>query len=135
MTTGPIPLDDEPDWEFKLLARARRDVGVVLSDFERSCGGWNPVVEVPRDRGATRIIIDGSFVSPSATATSEPELLVEIASYIQSHAVEHLWSAWPVCVSYSIGLHPEVHGNVAVWWCKIGAHVVAHIGELPGKDS
>jgi hypothetical protein len=61
------------------------------------------------------------------------DMTVTVADDVQEIVMEEWWAAWPVCPVHDRGLHPERAGDMAVWRCRVGEHVVAPIGSLPPR--
>jgi hypothetical protein len=111
------------------IALANDAVTAVLADLHRTTA-FRPVVEVDIwMESSIRISIDSGFTAPSMWAAEQPQALAEVAEYPQEQMDQEL-RCWPVCEQHNVGLHPEVHGGTAVWWCRLGKHAVATIGEL-----
>jgi hypothetical protein len=111
------------------VALANDAVTAVLADLHRTTA-FRPVVEVDVwMEGSIRISIDGGFTTPSMWEVEQPQAFAEVADYVQEQMGQKL-GRWPVCGLHDVGLHPEVHGGRAVWWCRTERHAVAPIGEL-----
>jgi hypothetical protein len=123
---------DPANWPVKDISDqvklAEENVEVVLADVHRTTDS-RPRVVVDAYRGVVRI---SGWTTPSVTAKSNPEALVETAEFLKEQVVEEEgWSPWPVCPVHEIGgVQPEVHDGVAVWWCGFGGHLVAEVGKL-----
>jgi hypothetical protein len=121
--TGDITNLDE------LLAVARRAVARVVADLHRTTAE-RPSVAVDAWQGSSvRIVVNGGFTAPSVWERTTPEAIAEVADYIQEQLDQDL-GCWPVCEAHNVGLHAEARDGVAVWWCRLGEHRVAAIGEL-----
>ena len=131
-TEGPVPKDvvtrGAVDHQ---LALANDAANSVLADLHRTTDA-RPVVEVVWMDSSIRITIDGGFTGPSMWAVEQPEVLAEVADYFQEQLDQDpiIGSIWPVCPDHDVGLHAEVRGGKAVWWCRLGRHTVATIGEF-----
>jgi hypothetical protein len=113
-------------------ALAKETVAMVLADLHRTMD-VRPVVEVDVwMESSIRISIDGGYTTPSMWEVEQPEAFAEVADYFQEQLDQNpiLGSLWPVCGDHDVGLHAEVHDGRAVWWCRLGDHVVATIGAL-----
>ena len=119
---------DEERYAEHRLDLAREVVSVVLNDLHRTTDR-RPNVELDLVLGAIRIQVDGNFTTPSMFAVDHAAALAEVASYMQEQLSENAWM-WPVCETHDVGLHAEVHNAKAVWWCNLGQHERARIGEL-----
>ena len=117
-----------------VLELSRRALALVLADISRTTC-WNPVVRLePWMDGDVRISVDGGFgTPPSVWQRTEPEVIAEIADYMQE-MLDQNPSIWPVCGKHDVGLHAEVRERTAVWWCRLGRHVVSEIGRLNAAD-
>ena len=51
---------------------------------------------------------------------------------VQEFVSELEYKIWPVCPDHGYGLHATARNGSAVWWCRVRAHAVGHIGELAG---
>jgi hypothetical protein len=114
------------------LALASDAAATVLADLHRTTDA-RPVVEIDVWMDSSiRIAIDGCFTAPSMWEVEQPEALAEVADYFQEQLDQDpiIGSIWPMCADHDVGLHAEVHGGQAVWWCRLGKHAVATIGEL-----
>ena len=114
------------------VALANEAVTTVLADLHRTTAS-RPVVEVDVwMESSIRISIDGGFTAPSMWEVELPAALAEVADYFQEQLDQDpiLGGIWPVCGKHDVGLHAEVHDGRAVWWCRLGHHAVATIGEL-----
>jgi hypothetical protein len=79
--------------------------------------------------GSVRIIVNNGFTAPSMWERTEPEAIAEVADYVQEQLDQEL-GCWPICDAHDVGLHADARDGVAVWWCRLGEHAVAPIGEL-----
>ena len=114
------------------LALANDAANTVLADLHRTTNA-RPVVEVDVWMDSSiRISIDGGFTAPSMWEVEHPEALAEVADYFQRQLDQDpiIGSIWPACADHDVGLHAEVRGREAVWWCRLGEHAVATIGDL-----
>jgi hypothetical protein len=114
------------------LALANDAVTTVLADLHRTTDA-RPVVEVDSWMDSSiRISIDGGSTAPSMWEIEQPEALAEVADYFQEQLDQDpiIGSIWPVCAEHDVGLRAEVRQRQAVWWCRLGDHVVATIGQL-----
>lgn len=127
---GTWPVKDIGD----LVGLVRENVQVVLGDVERTTG-LHASVTVDTYMNSVRISYGSSYTTPSVLAASNPDALAETADYLQSHVVEDIWSAWPLCPIHDKGLYAEVRAGVAVWWCRFAAHRVAAVGSLGVRDA
>jgi hypothetical protein len=115
------------------VALANDAVNAVLADLHRTTA-FRPVVEVDVwMESSVRISIDGGFTAPSMLEGERPQAFVEVADYLQEQMDQEL-RCWPVCWQHDVGLHPEVRGGAALWWCRLGGHAIAAIGELGTTD-
>lgn len=112
--------------EEHLLALANNAAAAVLADLQ-SATLLRPTVIVDLYDGGVRIAIDGSYAYPSMWEVAEPAAFAEVADYFQEQLDQE---CWPVCADHNTGLHAEVRGGDAIWWCRVGDHVVAHVGRL-----
>ena len=108
---------------------ATEDVKIVLADLARTTN-LQPDVVVDDYEGGVRVSFNGSYTAPSVWEWENPDALAEVADYLQEHVVEELHTAWPTCPEHGFGLHAEVHGQTAVWWCRYRNHTVARVGHL-----
>jgi hypothetical protein len=112
------------------VALARDAIRLVLGDLQRTTGE-RPAVVIEEWMGSSvRIEIDGSADTPFRPWSEVLEALVEVASYIQEQLDQSPLGIWPVCELHDVGLHAEVHGERAVWRCRLAGHTVAPIGQL-----
>ena len=108
------------------LALANEAASAVLADVY-SVTSLRPTVVVDAHDHGIRIAIDGGYTSPSMWEVDAAAAFSEVADYFQ----EQLGSeCWPVCGQHHVGLHAEVRDGRAVWWCRVGNHPVARVGEL-----
>jgi hypothetical protein len=105
------------------------NVAVVLQDIENT-SALRPDIVVDDYEGGVRVAFDGSYALPSVTAWENPEALAEVADYLQERVMEKLWAVWPTCPRHGFGVFAQVHGGVAMWWCRFGQHGVAAVGLL-----
>ncbi len=111
------------------VALANDAVTAVLADLHRTTA-FRPVVEVDVwMESSIRISIDGGFTAPSMWEVERPRAFAEVADYVQEQMDQEI-RCWPECDQHNAGLHPEVHDERSVWWCRVGSHAVAPIGEL-----
>ena len=109
------------------LSLANQAVTAVQADLHRTTA-MRPSVEVDIWMGnSIRISIDGGCSAPSIWEVDRPEAFAEVADYFQEQLDQE---CWPVCQQHDVGLHGEVHDGTAVWWCRLGRHSIARIGEL-----
>lgn len=111
------------------LELVKANVETVLRDVERTTD-LRPNVTVDSYMSIVMIAYGRSSTTPSVLAIANPEALAETADYLQDHIVEDLWSPWPVCPLHDVGVYSEVRDGTAVWWCRVGAHLVAPVGLL-----
>lgn len=115
---------------------AERAVPLVIADI-RGTTDLAPHIEVRSIdygaewglRGVTAITFDGSYTT-GALALRTPEIVCDIADNVRDHVVDELCTVWPVCPKDGLGLDPRVVRDEAVWYCRVGAHVAAPIGNL-----
>jgi hypothetical protein len=126
---GPVPA--ERAWEAFLayqVALATEASTAVVDDLQRTTPLRLVVAVEDNDGSGVRISINGGWTAPSMWELQRPKAFVEVAEYFR----DQLWDegCWPVCEQHGIGLRGAVHDGVAVWWCRVGAHALARIGEL-----
>ena len=112
------------------LALAEEAAAAALHDLEAATGLHPSVAVEDNDGFGVRILIDGGYTAPSMWALDKPEALAEVADYFQEQLDQSGAGAWPVCDRHDLGLHAEVHNDVAVWWCRKFQHAVAPVGRL-----
>ncbi|GAA3790339.1 hypothetical protein GCM10022226_06590 [Sphaerisporangium flaviroseum] len=49
--------------------------------------------------------------------------LAQVADTVQEFLMEREHHVWPVCTAHHVGLHSQISGADAVWYCKTGGHV------------
>lgn len=117
-------------------------LATVLSDLHRTTAE-RPAVVVEEDaRMGVRIAIDGGYGGNPVWGVEQPAVLAEVAEYIQDQlqgvAIDGNLRIWPDCSQHNVGLHAEVYDGRAVWWCRLGNHELAPIGQLettnPGHE-
>ena len=57
-------------------------------------------------------------------------VLARVAEVAQEYAMERFSVVVPVCDQHNAGLHVEVADARPVWYCSIGSHMRAAVGEL-----
>ena len=82
-----------------------------------------------------RIEADGDAMWGLCEPQDEPELLVDIADYLQEQVFDGQGSepwgkAWPECPGHPHPPDPTVINGVAVWVCPRDGRVLAPIGQL-----
>jgi len=90
-------------------------------------------------RGALRINYltdDAIQQGPSSGLLNGPNeagALVAIADAVFDLVAEELWAVPFVCPYHSTGLHPQIEGHRAIWFCDRGQHSQGDIGQLRHK--
>jgi hypothetical protein len=108
-----VPVQRDLDRTFGRPARIEVLIGGV---FEL------PVVRVDGNGGhSTEVALD-----------AEREVAIaQVADDVQAELMDqHATRFWPTCGEHDAGLHAEVHDGEAVWWCRVGGHALAVVGEL-----
>ena len=120
-------------WIVDSLNLAKRAVETVLSDLHRT-SDMRPAVIVDICEGNVRIAVDGNSTVPSMAAEpmDEQQALLQAAEYLQSEIADNYWEVWPLCAEHDVALRVKAHERRAWWWCVLGHHAVAPIGERSG---
>ena len=120
------------------VALANDAAAAVVNDLHRTSTLRPKVLVDDYDGNGVRIWINDGYTAPSMWELERPEAFVEVADYFQEQLdladflqeFEQARGCWPLCAEHGLGLHAEVHDGTAVWWCRLGGHAVAPIGEL-----
>jgi hypothetical protein len=124
--------NDWPTARIQILERValgRANVEIVRGDIMRTTS-QNPDIEVDSYMDGVRIAFNGGYTTPSVFADANPQALAETADYLQAQLTDDMGAVWPLCFVHEVGVHAEVHDGVAVWWCRVGDHLRAPVGEL-----
>ena len=109
-------------------------VAAVRSDLERATSEHVNIVVELDEWGGVRVAVDGCYSGSPVSHIERAEVLVEIADDVQElwygPVINGRFTCWPECRTHNVGLHPEVRDAHAVWWCRLGQHVIAAIGQL-----
>ena len=109
-------------------------VTAVLSDLERTTPERPNVVVELDEWGGVRVAVDGGYSGSPLWDIELAEVVVQVADDVQEQwygpVIDGNFTCWPECRGHDVGLHPEVRGGHAVWWCRLGQHTVAPIGQL-----
>ena len=108
---------------------ANEAVAAVLNDLDRTSSFRPQVVVDDYEGNGVRIWIDHGYIAPSMWAVDRPEAIAEVAEYFQDQ-LDQTVGCWPQCAEHDARLDAQVHDEAAVWWCRVGGHAVALIGEL-----
>jgi hypothetical protein len=129
--------DPPPNSDALKMARVKQAVATVLSDYERTTTRTTNVTVSSHtfdDSAPFEILIavDGNWSTGEYdTDLEDEELVASIADYLQGEWIERTpYNVWPMCERHGVGTHAKVHGEVAVWWCRVGRHHLARIGNL-----
>jgi hypothetical protein len=76
----------------------------------------------------------GGFAGSPVWEIERAEVFAEVADEIQDQllgvVVDGMWRCWPECRQHNAGLHAQALDDRAVWWCRMGEHELAPIGQL-----
>ena len=126
----PSSVVDDFEDELRQIEMAERAVQVVLTDLHRTTDR-RPIVTVDSYSDGLRLTVGMDYVGPSIDRDlTEPEMVQEVADYLQDQVMRDHVTVWPTCPRHNIGLHPDLVDGVATWCCRYGGHQVATIGEL-----
>ena len=140
---GPVSSDElRAAWQAREVELAGRAVPLVLADIRRTTD-LDPHVEVrvvevgadweqPDLPGVTAITYNGGYTTEPLSIRM-PEIICDVADNLRDHVVDDLWTVWPVCPRDRLGLDPRVVAGRAVWYCRVGEHLAAPIGELTAR--
>jgi hypothetical protein len=117
MANTPLGADD-----FE-LARVEQAVKTVLGDFERTTTRTTRVT-------VSRVDGDRSFDADWAELEGE-ELVAEVAGHLQGDWMTHAPGvSGPFAKITVSGCKRRSTRGGAVWWCRVGHHSPARVGEL-----
>jgi hypothetical protein len=118
-------------WNLDVLAAVESAVALVVRDVHRTTT-WRPNVTLSDlDGGALAVTVEGhTRGATTADPMDEQEIIQEIADDIQEDLCESHLEVWPICPSHRVGLHAKALHETTVWWCQLGVHRVATIGDL-----
>jgi hypothetical protein len=130
---GPIFVEQlSAHWLQIQMDLAQRAVVLVLRDLHATTN-LRPDVDLRQDEEFGPIVsYNGGFTAPDFMSVARPEATCEIADYLQAWIVDDaaVWTAWPTCPRDGDGVHAKVHAQAGVWYCTIGKHGLAEIGQL-----
>ncbi len=134
---GPAPLEvlrqARNDRE---MALAHRGVELFSADLHRTTS-LTPDIAIWRreDDGTLVVSYNGNYSTPALMSIRAPEALCEVADNLRNHVVDDLWTVWPLCPNDGLGLDPRPVDRQAVWYCRVGNHVLSPIGKLQSSPS
>lgn len=111
-----------------LLRRPCSRISLRIKSIELAIGCW----QEPDGQWWRRVEAAGAAVWGPCDRQNEPELLVDIAYFLQDHVfdTEPWGEARPICPGHPHPPNPRIVDGVAAWICPRTGRVVAPIGRL-----
>lgn len=127
---------DEDEWVLRFLD----EVVEALIPVEADLRTWDPALSlhaVLSEGDVVGVAIEGAGVPflayTAGRVPGEPlaDLTAGLADVVQGEVMDqYVTRFWPSCSTHGRGLHAEVRGGEAVWWCRGGGHAFSSIGQL-----
>jgi hypothetical protein len=133
---GAVPLQAlRQEGNGRQLSLTRTGADLLRADLERTTG-LRPVIEVwwSEEIGTPAAAFNGGYTTPALFSMRAPEAICEVVDNLRDHVVDELSAVWPVCPDDGLGLDPRPVDGRAMWYCRVGKHAVAPIGQLPAAS-
>jgi hypothetical protein len=132
---GPVEAETvRRAFQARQVGVATKAVDAVRSDLQRTTSERPSLIVELDEWGGVRVAVDGGYSGSPVSHIEPAEVLVEVADDVQDQlqgvVVDGAWRFWPDCRQHNAGLHAEIHDARAVWWCRLGNHELAPIGQL-----
>jgi hypothetical protein len=133
-SNGAMSLDDVVDArDERLLSLARTAVDLLVADIRHTTDLQTPKFKIRLEEGTVIVSYKGSYNAPALRSLRPPEAICEVVENVRDHIMDDLWAAWPLCPVHQVGLYAEPIDGRAAWYCRLGQHSVAPVGELGAR--
>jgi uncharacterized protein YqcC (DUF446 family) len=130
---GPVPRRElEARAVEEVMASAHQALELVLDDVER-VDSLRPTVTLYYETGIRVRCELGAYRTEESVDILDPDgpkVVEAIAAAVFDVIAEVIASPPLLCVEHSVGLHARTRSGRCVWWCSVGRHELAAIGEL-----
>lgn len=125
---------DRNEWVLRLVEKLEDAVVPVQRDLDRTFGrpvNVEVIISGVSELPVVRVDGNGGHSTEVALDAEREVAVAQVADDVQDELMDqNATSFWPTCRDHHTGLHAEVHDGTAVWWCRVGRHAVASVGEL-----